>query len=299
MSVKFLQFLHSVTTLFVGYILTFLFALLGCIVAVPFKIFSLFFGLNKNPAHVFIGWLAFLIETVCVRFLLCMNVTVNKNIRKAKDDEIVVCIGNHPSTLMTPVFIRFVTRYICRDILAVAKKEPFFTIRNPITEIFLRLTNSGIFVDRSSGENSSKAVRSGVAKFLRTPSVILIFPDMRRPSKERIEGDYIKFGKKMPNIKDWLHHTMIPRGGALYTLLNELSHTGKKIRVVNITTACSRSDDNILKISGLFGSCVRIEAEEVNIPYGSREELNEWLNSDWRWKNEWITKFKLQAKIFR
>lgn len=284
-----MQFSRALIAIIVGSFLTIIFGLGGCFVLFWFKAISFrWSSKGVGLAPLIIGLWAYLIDEICIKCLLGMKVKIEVigDVRPIKDNEITICFGNHPSTILIPTFTRFVTYHISRNIFAIAKREHLF---NPFIGWFMWLANISIFVDRSRSEASNIAVREG-ADNLHAPSVVVIFPDMRRPSRKRIISDHEKFVSKIPDIKNWLCHTLVPRGGALFTLSNSLSE--KDTRFINMTVACSEDDTSIWNTCRLVGAVVLIRIKEVRPPYESREDLNNWLNSEWRRKNYLITRWK-------
>lgn len=266
----------------------------GCVLAIPCGFIAFVFG-RKNPVRFAIPLWAFLIDEICVKRILDARVFVGGQaltgggVMPAVEDEIVVCVANHPSTLLVPVFTRFVTKHICKDVVAIGKREH---LRNPITGWFMKLSGTGILVDRDSNDATGAVIKDELKKLVRTPLAIIIFPDMRRPSEARISADREKFVSKIPDINSWLHHTLFPRSGALYSLFQELS--GYKLRFISITTACSAEDDSIFKIPNIAGSHIMIEPQRFDqcVKIKSREELNNLLNQRWRKINDNIGRWK-------
>ncbi len=279
--------LRATLALTVGFFLTIFFGVTGCVVSVVARFLSSLSDREiKFVSHIISLW-AFLVEKICVKCLLGMKITVDANVKPADLDEILICIGNHPSTLGIPSFTYFVTQYLCRDILAIAKQEH---LSNPVVGWLLWLSKSGIFVDRSNSDASRISVENGINDFVHTPCAIVLFPDMRRPSEKLIFLDRERFKGKVPNVERWLRYTLVPRGGAFHVLLNKLR--GKKVRIINLTMASLSDDSCLAKVLDLVGGEFHIHAEEVTISVDSREELNKWLNKEWERKNQTITEWR-------
>ncbi len=283
---KFIKILRAIAALFMGVVFTIALGLVACLLGLIFKIPCAIFKC-PNPANRVINLWSFLVEKTCVQGLLSVKTMIRNKIKCAMDDEVIVCIGNHPSTLGIATFTYFVCLYLGGNILAIAKREHIF---NPFIGWPLWFSDSAIFVNRGDSTESKASVGRGIAGLLRVPSTIIIFPDMRRPSGVRIAEDRENFNTKICDVRDWLNYTLVPRSGGLFNLLEDLN--GKKVRVVNVTMACDCDDDSVLKLFGIFGARFCVFAEEVNIGGLDRESLNKWLNYEWRRKNEVIDFWK-------
>ncbi|MDO8493687.1 MAG: 1-acyl-sn-glycerol-3-phosphate acyltransferase [bacterium] len=235
-----------------------------------------------------------IIETLLAKTLLGMKISVlgdmlrGDGIIPAAENEIIICLGNHPSTLLMPCFISFITQMICGDIIVLGKREH---LANPFIGWYMKFAGTGLFIDQDSNEVTTAAIKKDLAGLLRKPLAIIIFPDSHRPDEELIAEDKKKFAVKIPDLNEWLHYTLVPRSGALFTLLHELKD--HNVRIINITTACSVEDDSIWKLTEMIGSSVLIEPKEVrSIPYENRGSLNRWLNIEWAKKNNDIARWR-------
>ncbi len=274
-----ISMLRGIIALVVNFAITLQMVLSGFVVAIPFAFVSLF-GNIRNPARHFIQKWAYFIDELCIKKILGVKFTIEGNVTRAADDEIIICIANHPSSLLTPSFIRHITEKISGNLTAVSKREMG---ENPFIRLFLWITGTGILIDRSSNIQTGKALKAGVEKNVYPSCLILFYPDMHRPCRKLIEEDRQKFSKKVPNVERWLKYTCMPRSGGLFTLLNELK--GKNVGVVNLTIACSVDDEYLYMAPSLVGSDVYIDIQETKVPYESREKLNDWLNKEWEQKN--------------
>ncbi len=294
-----MKYVRGLTALILGFVLTTFFGLLGCVLAFVLGLPAYYLGWN-NPARRIMAVWSFLVDEICVKRILGARVLIGGEaltgggVIPVKDDEVVVCVANHPSTLLIPTFTRFVTEYICKDIVAIGKREH---LRNPVTGWFMKLAGTGILVDRDSNDATGAVIKDNLKKLLRTPLAIVIFPDMRRPSPERIAADRQKFVAKVPDINEWLHHTMMPRSGALYSLIQGLK--GCKVRFLSITTASSDEDDSVLKIANLVGGNILVEPLRFDrcVMVGDRQDLNNLLNDRWKKINQEITRYKRIMKM--
>ncbi|MBI3632259.1 MAG: hypothetical protein HY225_02325 [Candidatus Vogelbacteria bacterium] len=281
--------LRAVTALVLGFLFTAFFGMGGAVLGIIFKIPCMVIGC-KNPFRYIVNFWAFLITEVCVRRLLSIETVITSTVPPIADDEVVVCFGNHPSTLGVATFTHFVCQYLSTDILVVSKIEHLW---NPFIGWPLWCLDSGIFVDRSSPNDSSEAIDNGMASCLRVPSAIVIFPDMHRPSEKLIEEDRRKFKDKIPGLQSWLKQTLVPRGGGSYGLIRAVK--GRKVRAVQITTFCDHADNNIWKLFNLFGAKFYIEAkQDLEILNLDRASLDQHQNAEWKEKNEVIERGKIK-----
>jgi 1-acyl-sn-glycerol-3-phosphate acyltransferase len=288
------RLIRGSSALVIGFTITTCVGLFGCITALPCGLIAHLFS-RKNPVRLLIPFWSYLVDELCVKKILGARIMVGGEaltgggIVPAKEDEIVICVANHPSTLLIPSFTRFVTEYICKDVVAIGKREH---LRNPVTGWFMKLSGTGILVDRDNNDSTGAVIKVDLKRLVRTPLAIIIFPDMRRPSLSRVVADREKFASKIPDINDWLHYTMMPRSGALYSLLQELK--GRKLRFFSITTACSVDDSSILNILDIVGSHIVIEPQRFDhcALIQSREALNHLLNERWRKINNNIGRWK-------
>lgn len=294
------RYLRGFSALSLAGLITVTLGLFGSLAVLPLGFLSYFVGC-VNPAKRVLSLWAFLIEEICAKRILGMHVGTHvigskelgyeEKLKPLEDDEIAICFGNHPSTLLMPSFINFVSRHISKNIVALGKKEH---LRNPFFGAFVKWSGTCLFVDQNSNEETSIAIKRDLYSLIKTPMAIIIFPDSHRPNKELIGADIRHFSLKISDLPEWLLYTLVPRSGAMFTLLNELR--GRKLRFIDLTTICSKEDDSIFKTSGLVGASVTIQAREVSdIPQENRQALNSWLNADWKKKNfcifiarEWV-----------
>ncbi|MBI3633931.1 MAG: 1-acyl-sn-glycerol-3-phosphate acyltransferase [Candidatus Vogelbacteria bacterium] len=281
--------LRVVSALTLGFLFTAALGLGGALLGIVFKIPCMALG-RKNPFRYVINIWAFLVTEMCVKRLLSIETVITNTVPPIADDEVVVCFGNHPSTLGVATFTRFVLENLSSNILTVAKIEHLW---NPFIGWPLWCSDSGIFVDRSSPKDSSDAIGSGIVGCLRDGSAIVIFPDMHRPSAKLIAEDRERFKEKISGLQNWPKQTLVPRGGGSFALTQAVKF--RKVRAVQVTTFCNRADDTIWKLFNLFGAKFYIVAEEdFKILNLDRASLDLHQNAEWKKKNEMIEQGKVE-----
>jgi hypothetical protein len=200
-----------------------------------------------------------------------------------------VVFGPHPSNIAIPSFAYFLYEMFGMKLMAVAKVE----LLGNILGWLLDRTGTGIFVDRSSAERSRVSIRNTIKKLIANWAVV-IFPDHSRPTRKKIDVDREKFGKKFPEICEWLNHTLFPRAGALFEMLQILRGNGRKVRLFLVVSALNVRDDGPLGFWRAYRSKYRFVVREIdlaNVPETSAE-FKVWLTNLWADINRLIHKWR-------
>ncbi len=227
-------------------------------------------------------WWACLMKRFVYDELFRTTIKIEATVRPLDPDETALVIANHPSISGAPLIAWFVTTYLTSRLCVVAKREHLW---NPVGWI-LWATGAGIFVKRDDPEQSVVAIRRAFENGQHAQSAIILFPDMRRPSPERIAKDIKRFAGRIPFVERWLTHTLVPRGGGLHTVLQ--SFAGRRLRIINMTEAFNVKEYGLWDVRALLQATFHFRVEDVTsvIPVlCDRASLNAWLNGEWIRKN--------------
>ncbi|MDP3985652.1 MAG: hypothetical protein Q8P82_02705 [bacterium] len=231
-----------------------------------------------NPAeHMPHLWAHFLTE-VGIRRIAGINIKVSGFVSVASENELVLCMANHPADIPLVALVDLITSRIHWHFISVVKREH---MRNPFFGRALRQIGGAIPIDRGNATAAFGQIKEDMAR-IRAPAVLLILPDRRRPTPERISEDIIKYIGRIPGIERWLKHTLVPASGGLRTILLEQPN----IRIVNATVGFVPSAPSGL---GRFAKgTIHIELRtEHGLP---KEEaaLQTWLLEEWQRKHQLI-----------
>ena len=228
-----------------------------------------------------------------LRRIMGVKMDIQTNVPPCADDERMVVLGNHPTGNGVSSFGRFITDNLAPYMLAIGKIEH---MKNPVLGWPLRLARSGVFIDRTPGKNEEAiaAIREACETIFTPQSSMVVFPDRSRPTKKRIEVARQKWAERMPelHVEEWMHHTLFPYSGGLYTILEGTKDV--KRRIIDVTTGFNRPDETVLQASALIDSTLHIRTEDVTgqIPIGDVEALREWLIRRWIEKNRMLDEWK-------
>lgn len=276
-----ITFIRGLATLILGTLCTLVICVVGILLGALQGVLRICGIRTSFEVPIFYYWSAFIHE-ICLVQVLGVKVIMSGYIPPARDREVLVCISNHPSTLVSPSLAWYVSHFLSERMLTVAKIEH---LRNPFGWC-LWVLNTAIFVDRTNPLQSKKAIRVTMSNGVPTPCTLILLPDSGRPSAEVIAKDIQKFAGKIPRIADWLKYTRAPRAGGLHSAVQALS--GKRARYVDVTIALRPGDDScVLNILWRGDWILHIHAEEVSPPQ-ERQTLEEWLNRSFEQKNSMI-----------
>lgn len=225
-------------------------------------------------------WAAF-VTHVCVRGILGVRVVVRGTVAPARARELVLCIGNHPSALGMPVIGWVITRYLAPRVVAIGKREHAW---NPFIGWTLIIARAVILIDRSDRAAARAAIRDGLRRLANAARVLIIFPDMRRPTLARIAADCEKFADRIPNIRTWLRHTLVPRAGGLTEILQSVH---RSVRIIHVTGAFDVEEFGIGDVPRVIGRTYYVDVVEHSDPPLPTDDaaLARALNALWEAKN--------------
>lgn len=242
-----------------------------------------------NPFERIPQWWSAFVTHVCVRGVLGVRVVVRGAVAPARAHELVLCVGNHPTSLALPVVGWVITRRIAPRVVAVGKREHRW---NPFFGWPLIITRAVILIDRSDRVAAMASIRAGLRRIADAARTILIFPDAHRPTPARIAADRERFADRIPNVRAWLRHTLVPRVGGLSEVLQQLH---RSIRVVHVTAAFDVSESGVGDAARVIGRTVYVDVEEAveRLPT-EPHALARALNRIWEEKNRRIAEWRQQ-----
>ncbi|MBI4133254.1 1-acyl-sn-glycerol-3-phosphate acyltransferase [Candidatus Uhrbacteria bacterium] len=247
---------------------------------------------TKNPLTAMPRLWGTTIHCVCLEGMLGIRTELAVRInRPIGPDELVVCIANHPPSIGLASFFWAVLTRILPRIVAVAKREHLTNVAfGPFFGWPLWAIHGGIFIDRTNAASACESLRNGIRR-LASGSLIMIFPDMRRPTAARIEADRERFAGRVDGIEHFTR-TLVPRSGGLLEILQALD---RPVRVMNITNAFSGESEHLLDAAHICGHTLHIEIEELEEPLPrDQAALQAWLNQEWWRKNAQIKRWQMR-----
>jgi 1-acyl-sn-glycerol-3-phosphate acyltransferase len=270
---------------FLGLLLVAVQGTLTLILAIPYRLLIDWWAhrLWKNPLRYSIKLAAWIITEILIKRLLKVTIELHGVKPIIPEGEIVIVIGNHPTSMALAPFYWFVTTYVRSMITTVAKAEH---LMNPALGMPVWFIDAGIFINRGNRQRARRTISRAIRKGKLANNCIVIFPDTRRPTPERIQADFDKFKGTIPDLQQWLNHTRVPRSGGLFQLLQSLN---QRVTVVNITTSFSRIDYGLKDVARQYQGLLNLNCEVISIPHTITEaELRKHLNMLWRVKNRSI-----------
>ena len=210
---------------------------------------------------------AWVLDRVCFRGILGGTVEIRGTVPPLADGEQMVFFLNHPPNDALTTTIRFASTLAGR-VCAVAKREHAWNLVGWAAWTIRAI----IFINRANAAAAFASIRRGIRSLGKGKTVMVIFPDTRRATPERIANDRRLFRTRIPRIDEWLTHTLVPRPGGLYEVLRA---TPGPLRIVNGTITTTMSPPRIT-----------IDAREVtnSIPM-IPSDLRRWLTTEWERKN--------------
>ncbi len=234
-----------------------------------------------------------LIEWIVYRDMLRVTTTVDAAIAPVDRYDVVIWMGNHPSTLATIPLTRVITDYTPR-IIPVAKQNI-----NWILYWVLKQTETAIFIDRENPASWPRILAHEVAKFSHDAPAFLIFPDTHRATPEGIEDDVRKFEQVIPDISTWLTHTRLPKSGGLWTMLSSLHQ--HRVRLLTFTAAFNVPEWSPMHAPLLCDATLHVRIEEIPMELVPRDcaSFQAWLNAEWGRKNQQIARWQHHGELPR
>lgn len=289
--------LRVLTAVAVGIVITAGIGLFTFIVGLPYRllIHPWLRRWIENPLTAMPRLWATVIHRVCLERILAIRTELAMRLdRPVHADELVVCIANHPPTIGTASFFWAILTQILPRVVAVTKQEHLTNIAfAPFLGWPLWAIDGGIFINRTHAASAFESIRDGIRR-LAAGSLIVIFPDMRRPTAARIEADREWFAGQVDGIECFTR-TLVPRSGGLLSILQALD---RPVRVLNVTNAFSGESEHLLDAAHICGHTLHIEIEELKEPLPRDEAaLRAWLNQEWLRKNGQIRRW--QAPLLR
>ena len=232
-------------------------------------------------------------DEIALRKIMGVQMDIQTDVPPCADDERMVVIGNHPTGNGVVGFGRFITDHLAPYMLAIGKIEH---MKNPALGWPLRLARSGVFIDRTPGKNEEAigAIQDACETTFTPKSSMVVFPDRSRPTQKRIEESRKKWAERLPDVKveEWMHHTLFPYSGGLYTILKGTEEVRR--RIIDVTIGFNKPDETVLQAGALIDSTLHIRAEDVTdqIPTNNIIELREWLIERWIQKNGMLDDWK-------
>lgn len=254
--------------------------ILAC--AVPFTFFIGPF-VSHNPFRRLPEFWGRMLTECCLKRLMRVSVCVDGHVRDISEQEKVIIIANHPSTLALPVFFALVTTRIASRFTIVLKRE---LLANPFIGLPMKAIESAVFVDRSRHEQAILSIRGECARTEESGSrVFILFPDRTRPTEAHIQKD-------RRAIKAGFLYTTSPKSGGLMTVLQEQPGA----RIIDITIAPSVAENGLRDAKNLFGQSIHVRFEDVTGKVrAEKEALRTWLMDHWQKKNTLISLWRTNA----
>lgn len=240
---------------------------------------------NTNPVRRLANLWAWLIHWICIRRLLNCELRIeDKSLRPRQNQEVVVVIANHPSTMGLASFFWYVFRHLRRNVLIIVKNGHRF---NPVIGWAGWLISSFVFINRKNRATARRAIKQGLASgFDPTTDAIVVFADSRRPTRERIRANRAEMRGKIPGLEYWPLHTRTPGITGLLAILKTIKP--EHLRVVCLGNGFNIADEGVKDIPRLVDQrfCLRVFARQR--PPADTEAFTRWLNDLYLEINFWL-----------
>lgn len=279
--------LRAIGALMLGLCITTTTALGLVVTGVPYRLLVGWWAARwfQNPLRLVPTCWARIMEVLCSRWLMRIQVHTSGTLPTYSSTDRVLCLANHPPGKAIPSFFRLITSGILPRVAAIGKQEHLW---NPIGWAMWAI-QAGILINRKNRTSAIDSIRRGLADVFTPGTCLVLFPDMRRPMAKRIASDRKKFKASVPGVAEWLHYTMVPRSGGLAEILKVLREVEGAVRIVDVTLTFNVDDGGAGDMSRIFGATLYLHVEEIPTPLPHEPALlQDWLNSRWKWKNEWI-----------
>ncbi|MFH1098809.1 MAG: 1-acyl-sn-glycerol-3-phosphate acyltransferase [Candidatus Uhrbacteria bacterium] len=237
-----------------------------------------------NPFAWIPKWYSAFVTRLCYRWILGVRIVVSirGSVRGRR-----LCIGNHPTALAMPVVWWVITRYIAPHVVTVGKREHAW---NPFIGWPLIILRALILIDRRDHASALRSIRDGLRRTARAVYALVIFPDMRRPTPERILADREKFADRIPRLRAWLRYSLVPRIGGLAEILE---HTDPPLPVVHLTQAFDVEEYGVFNVVRIVNRTIYVDIEEAMVPLPrDRFALANVLNAEWEKKHRRIAEWR-------
>ncbi len=236
---------------------------------------------TKNPFTLAPKLWAALLDTIVFRWLVAVRVALEGSIEPLREGEIVLWIGNHPSTMATASVARAILALTPRAVF-VAKHDLNPFMKWPVKAI----SNGAIFINREDPESWRNVLKHEPGNTTVDRRGLVLFPDTHRATPKRIARELEKFSDTIPGLGEWLTHTLIPRSGGLFTVLQGLE--GRALRILNLTGGYSVAEWGVRDAPDICDATLRIRIEDVTteIPRNDEDKLRTWLLEEWKKKNQ-------------
>lgn len=223
-------------------------------------------------------WMGQVMLFVVYRGILGMKIVVERDALPAPDHKGgVLAIANHPTMLLMMLLGAFFQKLTGPALVFPIKLA---NIWNPFTGLPILATGLGVFIDRSKGEESRRAIRRAAAVVRRRKLGIGILADQSRPTTKAIAADHKRFADN-PNIENF-RYTCVPRTGGVFAAFDAMVNPV----VFVVMSACSVRAERWADIFGMVGSTylirvTRYESSEIPRDLAARRGLLERIWLEW------------------
>ncbi len=233
---------------------------------------------------------------VSCRIFLRMKIHVEWRVPKLVDDEVTILIANHPTYIGFLGYGRFVTGILWGNVVMVMKSElkKSFSLEGILAKTLWAL-GAALFIDRENPTKARNQIKEWVSKGGAKGKIIGIFPDGRRPSKDRLHENHDRYRKDIPDVDEKFSETLVPKPGGTYVIFNACRELGLPVRLYRATMAFDREDSGFRSIRSLIGATYKVRcSDETDTALRLRGERvwKGWFYSMWEEINLTLKEWK-------
>lgn len=278
----FSQILQGYAALAVGCLITALLSVLAIVIGPVYHLLFHWWLKHwiRNPFEVVPMIWAYLMHHVVYHGIAGIREVTEGAMKPIHDGDVVVWIvGPHPSDLATAPTVYAITR-VTQRFRVIAKRRLNLLLRLAVKA----MRDIAIFIDRDNQEAWPEQIKARIATLGSDTQSILIMPDTHRFKPWRLQKDLEEFGEKIPDLADWLKHTLVPRAGGLFTVLQALK--GRRVRIIDITSTFDIEEHSALCVPRICNAVFHIRLCEITdrVPT-DLENLEIFLNELYKQKN--------------
>ena len=277
--------LRSQFAALMGGLIMLLFSFGACTVGASWKLaryLHLVYG--DNPASLALYWWSKAEYHLVYRMILRQQVHIHPQSR-LDQSQIMVCEATHFTLIGMIIQLYVISHYVCPRVRICMRPGVMNGIWGVLAGWPMWCMDCAIILDRDNPKQAREALASCVLASGK-PYAYVIYPDSRRPTRKRIDEDRERFDAP------FLQHTLFPRKGGAWTLLQAAIGQASQVTRVEVATGYVPQDYEIWDLDRLAGATYHARVQQLDGTPASEDVHGAELRERWRDINAWLSQLR-------